>query len=570
MQRLWPRVIVPAFGFVLLLSACAQLSATVPASSAETNTADAYGSYLSARLAASDHDLPEAARLYRESLAIDPENSELLGRAFLYTAASGDMDEAAKLAERVVKTDPGNRAARLALAVVAIKRHDFTEARKNIGTPEKGEFTVLTLSLLDAWAAQGAGDTTAALTDLKQITPEGGAGALAAYHRGLILELAGRPNEAEAAYREALGLAASSPRVIEAYGRLLERSGRIADARAFYAKYASDPGLSPILAAANARLAAGTKPDHLIATAEQGAAEALFGIAASLNDSASADVAVLYLQFVLYLAPDFDLAKIVLADRFESLKKYADAIALYRSIDSNSPYAFAAAVQTALDESRLDQKDKAISDLVALTRSRPDDLTAWTALGDAYRSLEKYEDAIQAYDHAIGLLNPVTSRDWPLFYARGVSEERSHHWDTAEKDLQQALKLSPDQPEVLNYLGYSWVDQGRNLPQAVAMLEKARALSPTDGYIVDSVGWAYYRLGRYADAAKTLEEAVLLVPGDPTINEHLGDAYWRLGRKLDARFQWSHALAFGAADKQKTEIEKKLQTGIIATARQGS
>jgi Flp pilus assembly protein TadD len=118
-------------------------------------------------------------------------------------------------------------------------------------------------------------------------------------------------------------------------------------------------------------------------------------------------------------------------------------------------------------------------------------------------------------------------------------------------------------------LGYSWVDQGRNLPQAVAMLERARALSPNDGYIVDSVGWAYYRLGRYQDAAKTLEEAVLLVPGDPTINEHLGDAYWRTGRKLDAHFQWSHALAFGPDEKQKTEIEKKLQSGMTATAGNG-
>ena len=167
------------------------------------------------------------------------------------------------------------------------------------------------------------------------------------------------------------------------------------------------------------------------------------------------------------------------------------------------------------------------------------------------------------------LLNPVTSKDWPLYYARGVSEERAHRWNEAERDLQQALKLSPEQPEILNYLGYSWVDQGRNLPQAVAMLEKARALSPMDGYIVDSVGWAYYRLGRYADAAKTLEEAVLLVPGDPTINEHLGDAYWRVGRKLDAHFQWSHAIAFGADETQKAEIEKKLQSGIMAAARGG-
>jgi tetratricopeptide (TPR) repeat protein len=207
--------------------------------------------------------------------------------------------------------------------------------------------------------------------------------------------------------------------------------------------------------------------------------------------------------------------------------------------------------------------------LTALTQQKSDDITAWTALGDAYRSTEKYAQAAQAYDRAVKLLNPVTKKDWPLFYARGVAEERSHNWPAAQQDLEEALKLSPDQPQVLNYLGYSWVDQGRNLSQAVAMLERARALSPNDGYIVDSVGWAYYRLGRYQDAAKTLEAAVLLVPGDPTINEHLGDAYWKIGRKLDAHFQWSHALAFGPDEKQKAELEKKLQSGLTATARNG-
>ena len=150
---------------------------------------------------------------------------------------------------------------------------------------------------------------------------------------------------------------------------------------------------------------------------------------------------------------------------------------------------------------------------------------------------------------------------------RCVSTAQPPGWKAAEGDLQQALKLSPDEPQVLNYLGYSWVDQRRNISQAVAMLEKASALAPGDGYIIDSVGWAYYRLGRYAEAAKTLERAVLIVPGDPTINDHLGDAYWKVGRKLDARFQWSHALAFGAEGGDKKKIEKKLEVGLTGDNR---
>ncbi|MBU6299251.1 MAG: tetratricopeptide repeat protein, partial [Alphaproteobacteria bacterium] len=153
-------------------------------------------------------------------------------------------------------------------------------------------------------------------------------------------------------------------------------------------------------------------------------------------------------------------------------------------------------------------------------------------------------------------------KNWPLYYARAISEQQSNNWNAAEADLKEALTLSPDEPQVLNYLGYSWVDQHRHIPEALAMLEKARALAPQDGYVIDSVGWAYFRLGRYKDAARALEDAILLVPGDPTINDHLGDAYWMIGKKLEARFQWNHALAFGAAGDEKAKIEKKLQVGL--------
>jgi tetratricopeptide (TPR) repeat protein len=288
----------------------------------------------------------------------------------------------------------------------------------------------------------------------------------------------------------------------------------------------------------------------------------LFGIAATLTDQTSADIAILYLQFSLELSPDFDLVKIVLADRYETLEKFADAIAIYRTVGNDSPYKSAAEIQIGIDENRENKSKEAISDLVDITSARPSDLSAWTSLGDIYRSSENYPAAKDAYDHAVKLLNPPAKDDWPLFFARAAAEDQSGHWDLAEADLEMALKLSPDQAQVLNFLGYSWVDKGEHLPQGLAMLEKARALSPYDGYIVDSVGWAYYRLGRYEDAAKTLENAVLLVPGDSTINEHLGDAYWRIGKKLDAHFQWSHALAFGPDATQKPKLEHKLQNGL--------
>lgn len=558
-QRFLSAMFVAALG----LGGCASLNLGGMADdpqgpSAQSAQAQSFGDYLAARLAASNHNMTDAAHLYTESLAADPDNADILSHAFLYDAASGDVEGAADLAERLVKADPDNRAARLALAVEALKRGEYAQARSEIARSGKGEFTGLTLVLLDAWAAAGSGDLKSSLADIAQVPQQGGTQTLADFQRALVEDYANQDDAALGAYKAAVASGGSSPRIAEAYGRFLERTGRTDDARAYYTKLKSDAALEPLAEVGLARLAAGKKPERLAATAADGAAEALFGIAASLSDENSADIAVLYLRLALYLSPNQDLSKIVLADRFEALNKYADAIAVYRTLDKTSPYWPAAEVQIALDETRLDHDSQAIQELQALTQATPDDETAWTALGDAYRDASKFPEAAAAYDRAVALTGNNKTNAWPIYYARAIAEQRSNHWDAAEGDLKHALQLSPDQPQVLNYLGYSWVDQGRHLPEALAMLEKARSLSPFDGYIVDSVGWAYYRLGRYQDAVKTLENAIQLVPGDSTVNEHLGDAYWKVGRKLDARFQWSHALAFGTDATQKAEIEKKL------------
>jgi tetratricopeptide (TPR) repeat protein len=560
-MTLYQRFRVPfaAMAMTAALSACASTgSAGASTLAARDNS---YGDYLSARLAASQHNLADAASLYRKSLARDPSDADLLDRAFLFTAISGDLDGAVKLAQRMTTDESDNRAARLALAVDALKNGDYAEARTQITKSAKGPFAVLTLSLLDAWAQDGQGNPDAALTELKGVPNEGGTDTLASFQSALVLDLAGRNDAADAAYRQTLE-AGVSPRAVEAYGRFLERTDHAVEARALYTKLATDPSVAPIAAAGLARLDKSEIPQRLVATPADGAAEALFGIAASLTDQASADIAILYLQFALALSPKFDLAKIVLADRYEALEKFDEAIAIYRSVDDDSPYKSAAEVQVAIDENRNQKTAQALSDLTEITKANPSDISAWTSLGDVYRSSENYPAAADAYDHAAKLLNPVTKEDWPLFFARAAAEEQSGHWDKAEQDLEMALKLSPDQAQVLNFLGYSWVDRGQHLTEALVMLEKARALSPYDGYIVDSVGWAYYRLGRYGDAAKTLQNAVLLVPGDSTINEHLGDAYWRVGRKLDAHFQWSHALAFGPEATEKPKLEHKLQFGL--------
>ena len=523
---------------------------------------DVYGDYLSARFAADHHDLDEAAKYYQASLDGDPNNSQLLVFAFFYAASAGNVDQAAELAKRLAVASPTDRAARLTLAVDALKHRDYKTARSQIAKSASGPFTSFTVALIDAWGAAGMGDGATAEADLKGLHAQNGADALAYFNEAMLAEFLGQKDQADAFYNMELKSAGMSPRVVDAYGRFLERNGRASDAKALYEKVADQDVFLPVTQAGLARIAAGKIPDPLIQHAEDGAAEAMFGIAASLSDEASRDISILYLRLALYLQPNLDLAKLLLADRFDALEKYDNAILVYRSVSRDSPYFRTASVEVAVDEARLDKLDSAITDLNALTTAYPNDVETWTALADTLRQAKRYPEASKAYGQAIVAAGATVKNDWPLYYARAIAEQESSDWNGAEADLKQSLKLSPDQPQVLNYLGYSWIDQRRNITQAVAMLEKASALAPDDGYIVDSVGWAYFRLGRYGDAAKTLERAIQMVPGDPTINDHLGDAYWKVGRKLDARFQWSHALAFGADDGEKTKIEKKLEVGL--------
>ncbi len=556
------RKIFLPLGLSLCLAGCSMIKPPAIASSPPDPEAQSFSTYLSARFAAQQHDMPDAARYYAQSLKSDPNNPELLSLAFFYSTNSGDFDAAASYAQRVVAITPDDRSARLALAVVALKHKDYAEARKQLAASGKGPLTIFVVSLFDAWAAAAQNDGATVAADMKALTALSGTEAVASFHAALIAEFMNQ--DAGMLYAKALLLNPGSPRVVEAYGRYLERKGVTAQATKLYQGISNSTALAPLATAGLARLAKGEKPDPMVHSAEEGVAEGLLNIASTITDAQDADVSILYLRMVLYLRPDMALASILLADRYEALQKYDEAVAIYSKVDKNSPYYRMAAVQAARDQGRLEHNDLAIAQLKALAQGMPKDGEVWLALGDAYRDANKFDDAVDAYNHAEEALGTPARKDWSLFYARAMAEDKAGHWDKAEADVNTGLKLSPDQPELLNYLAYSWVDQGRRIQDALSMLEKARSLRPYDGYIVDSVGWAYYRLGRYDDAAQTLEAAVLLVPGDPTINDHLGDALWKAGRKMEARYQWDQALAFSPEDNEKASLEQKLKSGLTS------
>lgn len=546
-------------GLALLAGGCAQPSPTLP-SPPPIGARDSLAAYLSASYAAANQDLSKAAYFYRESLKGDPHDASLRAHSFFYSAMAGDIADAEKLARQAGPQAADYRPAQLVLAVVALKHGDYAQARKYLSLSAEDQ-SGLTASLLEAWAAAGAGDHAAADKAMARLAQKAGTENLVAYHAALLAEYEGQRELADEAYRKA-ATGNSSPRVIESYGRFLERQGRDADASVLYKRYTQNDAVAPVALAGLDRIKVHKKPAPMIPTPQDGAAEVLFGIAAALTEANNADVSILYLRLTLYLRPDLALAHILLADRLESLHKYDEAIAAYKTIDKTSPYYRMALVQAAIDETHNDNLAGAVADLERLTKAYPKDVESWTALGDAYRMGEKYPEALDAYNRAVAALAKPGAKDWPLFYARATIQDKLHDWNAAQADLYTAMKLSPDEPQVLNYLGYSWVVQGHHVTKALVMLQKAHALRPFDGYITDSVGWAYYHLGRYDDAVKLLEDAVQMVPGDPTINDHYGDALWRAGYRRQARFQWDHALTFGAKDDEKNAIEQKLKMGL--------
>ena len=297
--------------------------------------------------------------------------------------------------------------------------------------------------------------------------------------------------------------------------------------------------------------------------------EALFQLSVLLQTEASNDAALLLARMALYARGDDPIYLALLADILDAESRTADALAAYRQVPPDAPYGWQAEVKVGEELHRLGRDDEAVAYLKKLVESRPDRSEAAIELGDTLRATKQFADAVKAYDTAIARMGPTRPEDWAVYYFRGIALERSGQWTLAEKDFKKALQLQPDHPYVLNYLGYTWVDRGEHLKEAIKMLQKAVEQKPDDGFIVDSLAWAYYRLGQYDKAVVYQEKAVSLEPGDSVLNDHLGDIYWKLGRHNEARFQWQRALAFKPDADRVAPIEAKLQNGLRSEGERG-
>jgi tetratricopeptide (TPR) repeat protein len=521
------------------------------------------GSYLAARHASVERDSAAAAAFYRSALRNDPKNNELLDRAFISSLADGDIDEAVKLADRILTIDKSNRVARLVVGVRDLKTKKYAAAQSNINQSVRGPITDLVATLLSGWANYGAGDTKAAVAGIDKLTGPEWYPIFKDLHSGMILELAGKEKEAGVRLERAYKLDDTMLRVADDYARWLTRNKDNAAATAIYQAFEKKLPRHPLVQEALRETKTGKKMQPLVDSPQSGAAEALYGIGATLTRRGGEDLALVYLQLSLYLAPHHPLALLSLADLYESVKKPAMAIKVYERMPANSVLKRNAQIQLATNLDAADRSDEAIKILKGVTTEDSKDVEAIMALGNIERGRKKFADCAQTYSRGIAAMPDANEKNnWVYYYYRGICEERSKQWNKAEADMRKALQLQPEQPHVLNYLGYSWIDQGINLDEGMKMIKRAVDQRPDDGYIVDSLGWAYYRIGNYEDAVKNLERAIDLKPEDPTINDHLGDAYWRTGRTLEAKFQWAHARDLKPEAEELPKIEAKLQNGL--------
>jgi tetratricopeptide (TPR) repeat protein len=558
---------------VLGLSGVAAPAATDGAAGIGGPAISALGAYLAARHAQNERDYPRAAEFMDRALAEDPGNSELMRRDFRLRLGSGRIADALPLAVHIADLDRSSSLAQLVLLLQDVKAGRYADALQRAQTlPHEGAERFIA-PVLVAWCEVGVGRSDDALQGLANIPPAASLDELDQLHRALIADQGDRIDMAAGLYdRITAADAHLAWRTVEIAGNFFERHQRGPAARRLYDRLSDSEEGNATIAAALEHLEAGTIPPRIVTSPRDGVAEALFDLATALNRRETLDASLIYVRLALEMRPDFPIAQLLLAEIDEQQQHQNAALALYEAIDPHSSLGWSARLRAAGILDQLDRTEEAVALLGVLASERTGDAEPMTALGDLFRGHNRYAEAIPAYDSALARTSHIEQRDWRLFYSRGVALERSGQWPRAEADLKRALELQPQQPVVLNYLGYSWIDQGVHLDEALNMVQRAVSLRPDDGYIIDSLGWAYYRIGDFAKATENLERAIELVPEDPTINDHLGDAYWQTGRKTEARFQWRRALQFKPeADEEKT-IQAKLAHGLdkaVATETKG-
>jgi len=541
---------------VIAAACAAAIFSTTPVS------ADGFsGAYLAAQRAFADHDFSAAARYFTRALISDPANTRIMENAILALVGQGDIDRALVISRRLANQGTTYQVANLLLLADAAKSGEYAAAQTLLGNGEAVGPLVDGLAL--AWVQVGLGNMADALSTFDEVAAKPGLQSFAGYHKALALALVGDLEGADAILSGATGTKIpATRRGIIAQAEILSQLERNDDALSLLNDvFGAD--LDPALLAVRNRLQAGeTLTLSAVRNAEDGLAEVFYSVAGALSGEANDTYTLVYTRVAEYLRADHVDAILLTAQLLENLGQYELATAAYDKISRDDPAFLAAELGRAAALRLSGNTDASIEVLEQLSESMPDQPGVHATLGDAYRRLERYDEASQAYDRAVALYETPEPAQWVLYYTRGITHERMDRWELAEADFRKALELQPGQPQVLNYLGYSFVEMQINLDEALDMIERAVAARPDDGYITDSLGWVFYRLGRYDEAVTQMERAAELMPVDPIVNDHLGDVYWAVGRQREAEFQWTRALSFDPEPEDAARIRRKLSVGL--------
>ncbi|MDZ4093601.1 MAG: tetratricopeptide repeat protein [Paracoccaceae bacterium] len=520
------------------------------------------GAYLAARVAGVESDYQAAAGWFARALIADPTNAALLEGAVISNIGVGNLAAAAAISRQLLQTGANSQAGFIALLADQAKRGDFegiladAKAGRKIGALLDG--------LVGAWAELGAGRMSEALSGFDTLAKLRGLEVFGLYHKALALASAGDFEGAEAIFSGPAGDAIHGMRrAIIAHAQVLSQLERNTDGVALLDKIFV-PGQDPEIDALRARMAANQPVTFDLAhDATDGIAEVFFTLATALNGEADDGYTLIYSRVATYLRPDHTEALLMSAGLLSQQGQHDLATETYALIPPNSPTYHVAELGRAESLLAAGKAETAIEVLQALARSHGQIIAVQKSLGDALRREDRFEEATTAYDAAIALAEQTPSRmDWILYYSRGICHERQKRWEKAEPDFRRALEQAPDQPQVLNYLGYSYLEMNINLDEALSLIERAVAADPESGYIIDSLAWGLFRLGRYDEAVEPMEKASLLEPVDPVVTDHLGDIYWAVGRRLEAQFQWRRALSFKPEQKEAVRIRRKLEVGL--------
>ena len=520
------------------------------------------GAYLAARLAGSQADYVLAAQYYARALAADPQNTQLMENAAISEVGRGAVDKAIPLARSFDTKGGRNQIADLLILTELAQKEDFAAA---IAALDAGRSAgQLVDGLYRAWALLGLGQMSEATGAFDAVTKISGLKSFGLYHKALALASVGDFEGADAIFAGADGgPLRATRRGVMAHVQILSQLERKADAIALIDE-SFGPAGDPTMMALRLELEAGaTLPFTVVKGARAGLAEVFYTVASALGSENTDLNTLAYARMAEYLAPEEADAILLVANILERQGQHALASAEFDKIARDDPAYLQAELGRAAALVQSGRVDAATEALQRLAKDYPDRIEVWNTLGDTYRREEQFAEAAVAYDKAIGKISGDEAGYWSVWFARGICNERLKQWPQAEADFRKALALRPDQPAVLNYLGYSYLERKERLDEALGMIERAVAARPDDGAFVDSLGWGLYRLGRYAEAVTQMERAVELMPVDPVVNDHLGDVYWAVGRIREAEFQWRRALSFGPEEEtEAARIRRKLEVGL--------